>query len=153
MDERINYERAAILEFENIAQKHGLRVFKKQGADNRIFLGGNLYFQFGDLRVNTPTHHVVIEAESAGGATNLVKYWYCLADETLCKQILKPIILLHLFRQSSESDYGAHLKLWDFLSHEMNKVLGSRIQTFRYVYREPLDLTEAFRKFEQSISL
>lgn len=54
------------------------------GAGNRLPLDGwdlvgNQRFQFGDLRIETPTTTILIEAESAGGVTNLVKYWPYLA--------------------------------------------------------------------------
>lgn len=50
------------------------------GSANRFPLQGwNLVgqqqFQFGDLRIETPTTTIVVEAESAGGVTNLAKYW------------------------------------------------------------------------------
>jgi hypothetical protein len=150
---RENLERTALFAFENVARKHGFTVFKGQGSDNRLLLGGNLYFQFGDLRVDTDTHHIVVEAESAGGVTNLAKYWYCLADRTLSKSIVKPITLLHLFRQVSASDYGSHLALWDFLLNEMRKTVGDQIQATRYPYRDLSDLEPAIRHFEKSILL
>ncbi len=153
MQRRVNLEQAALLRFEDIARRFGLRVFKGQVADNRIPIGGNLYFQFGDLRIDTSTHHVVVEVESAGGVTNLVKYWYCLTDNTLSKHISKPIILLYVFRQISANDYGSHLALWSFLWYQMQEAIGDRIQAFRYTYRELSDLEPATRKFESNIVL
>lgn len=128
MPTRSNLEQAALLRFENIARRSDFPVFKGQGADNRIQTEGNLYFQFGDLRVDTTTHHIVVEAESAGGVTNLVKYWYCLTDTTLSRHISKPIILLDLFRQVTLNDHGFHLALWNFLWNEMQRAIGDRIQ-------------------------
>ena len=153
MQGRENLERTTLFAFENVARGFGFTVLKGQGSHNRLLLGGNLYFQFGDLRVTTGTHHVVVEAESAGGVTNLAKYWYYLADRTLSKGIVKPIILLHLFRQVSASDYGSHLALWDFLWNEMRKTIGDRIQAARYTYRDLSDLEPAIRHFEKSILL
>ena len=150
---RENLEGTALLAFENVAIRSGFTLIKGQGSNNRLLLGGNLYFQFGDLRVDTGTHHIVVEAESAGGVTNLAKYWYYLADRTLSKGIVKPIILLHLFRQVSASDYGSHLALWDFLWNEMRKTVGDRIQAARYTYRDLSDLEPAIRDFERSILL
>jgi hypothetical protein len=150
---RENLEQTALLAIENVARRSGLTVFKGQSADNRLLLGGNLYFQFGDLRVDTGTHHIVVEAESAGGVTNLVKYWYYLEDRTLSKGMVKPIILLHLYRQVSASDYGSHLALWDFLWNKMRKTVGNRIQAVRYTYRDLSDLEPAIRHFEKSILL
>lgn len=123
MQSRQNLERAALLAYENQARKSGLRVVKGQGSDNRLQLGGNLNFQFGDLRVDTDTHHVVIETESAVGVTNLAKYWYYLADNNPSSDIKKPIILIHLFRQVSTNDYGAHMALWDFYGTRWNELL------------------------------
>jgi hypothetical protein len=54
---------------------------------------------------------VVVEVESAGGLTNLVKYWP-LMPALLAK---KRFFLVHLFHLNSEADYIAHRKLWDFV--------------------------------------
>jgi len=157
MTEHIDHEKAAILPFENIARENHLIPLKGQGNDNKIFLGGKLNFQFGDLRVDTKKHHVVIEVESAGGVTNLVKYWYCLADKTLSKQILMPIILIHLFRQTSPNDYKSHLNLWNFMWGEMQKALVNRIQAFPFVYcelpsGELSGLEKAIKEFKKSLT-
>lgn len=45
-------------------------------------------FQFDDLRVELPDCAVVIEAESAGGVGNLVKYWPLLRDGSLDKRFV-----------------------------------------------------------------
>ena len=68
-------------------------------------------FQFGDLRYETATHRVVVEVESGGGLTNLVKYWPMLGAELSDRRFA----LAHLFKVSSESDYIAHRRLWDYL--------------------------------------
>ncbi|MFC1861469.1 hypothetical protein ACFLYL_04290 [Chloroflexota bacterium] len=147
-NKRVNIEQQAIEKFKETASRYGLVTFKGHGANNRITIGGNVYYQFGDLRVNTPTRHIIIEAESAGGVTNLVKYWYCLTDENLSKQIEKPIVLLHIFRQVSPRDYHSPLKLWDFLWDEMQKSVGNRMIARRYTYRDISDLKSAIIEFE-----
>lgn len=151
MQVRENLEQIALSAFENTAESSGFVVFKGQGCNNRLPLGGNLYFQFGDLRVDTDTSHIVIEVESAGGITNLAKYWYYITDKDLSRIIQKPIILMHLYRQVSHSDYGSHLALWDFVWEEMRKTIGDKIQAIRYTYRNISDLDPAIQYFKSSI--
>jgi len=83
---------------------------------------GQSYFQFGDLRVDLPAYHLVVEVESARGVTNLVKYWYCIEEGFITKSIK----LLHLFAQGSENDYIRHLLPWNSLQAKMNNSLGER---------------------------
>ena len=52
------------------------------------------HFQFGDLRIGGEHTTVVIELKSAGGLTNLVKYWPLLAEGRLTKRF----VLAHIFR-------------------------------------------------------
>lgn len=103
---------------------HGeIPVHRGQVATNRFDPGFNLaanqWLQFGDLRVELEDRTVIIEIESAGGVTNLAKYW------PLARHSPKPIFLLHVYGQSSQSDYIAHLKLWDFLWERMHRDLGT----------------------------
>jgi len=149
MQKREDLEGIALSQFENVAHRHGFPVFKGQGTKNRIHISGNTYYQFGDLRVETSTHHVVLEVESAGGVTNLVKYWYCLEDAALSKYFPKGLILFHVFHQNSLNDYGSHLALWEFLVNQMYASTGERIQAFRYTYRTPSDLDVAIQHFEK----
>lgn len=147
---RQNLEQQALRSFEEIARRYGYPVFRGQGSSNPIRVRGNTYFQFGDLRVDTGTHHVVIEVESAGGITNLVKYWYSL--ESLPGIVKQPIVLLHVFRQGSEDDYGSHLALWDFVWGEMRRALGDdRIQATRYAYGDLADLRPVTDEFEKHL--
>jgi hypothetical protein len=147
---RENLERQALERFEKIARNYKHSIFSGQGKDNRIPVSGNTYFQFGDLRVITKTHHIVIEVESAGGITNLVKYWYCLESQS--RFVDKPIILLHVFRQSSEADYGSHLALWDFMWQKMESALGdARIKATRYTYRDITELEPIVSEFEKHL--
>lgn len=79
-------------------------------------------FQHGDLRYQTDRTRVVIEVESGGGLTNLVKYWPMLGAELNDKRF----VLAHLFMVSSESDYIAHRKLWEYVVERMRRDLDSR---------------------------
>jgi len=146
---RANLEREMLREFINIAKKYGYEPISGQGIDNRIILEGNLYFQFGDLRVDTPSCHVVIEAETAGGVTNLVKYWYCFQRQN--QIISKPIVLLHIFNTSSENDYGSHLLLWDDMWARMTNDLGDRMQARRFKVGYANELRDALNYFEKAI--
>jgi hypothetical protein len=94
--------------------------------------------------VDTKTRHIVIEAESAGGVTNLVKYWYCLKRGL----ITGPITLIHLFRQTSGQDYVAHLRLWDFLRDKMKSDLAGDFDAVRFQYRNLQALQPALSHFE-----
>jgi hypothetical protein len=64
----------------------------------------------------------VVEVESGGGLTNLVKYWPMLAHELSPKRFA----LAHLFMVSSEFDYIAHRKLWEYIVERMRNDLGAR---------------------------
>ncbi len=48
---RIDYERLAITQFEELAVARGLKPFTRFRADNRLDLPGGQHFQCGDLRV------------------------------------------------------------------------------------------------------
>ena len=144
-----NYEKQVIDKFEEIAHKYNFDVLKGQGINNRIPLSGNTYFQFGDLRVETKTHHIIIEVESGGGVTNLAKYWYAI--ENKLQSIEKPIILMHIYKQSSKYDFGSHLELWDFLWEHMRKSLGNRMKATRYTYCELRELEPIIKEFENHL--
>lgn len=144
---KLSFEQEVIKKFEEIANRYDYTVFKGQLSTNRIQIRGNVYFQFGDLRVETRTCYVVMETESAGGVTNLAKYWYCIENNL----IKKPVILLHLFRKASKDDYESHLALWDFLWKEMSNALGDKIKAICYTYHEINDLEPALKKFEDLI--
>ena len=78
--------------------------------------------QFGDLRLEGTSCTVVVEVESAGGVTNLVKYWPYLAAGARRKRF----VLVHLFRLISKQDYIAHRRLWTFLVERMQEDLERR---------------------------
>ncbi len=142
---RQDLEKLALVRFKEVASLYSTIVYDKQGARNRIAQIGRSYFQFGDLRVEAPQRHIVVEVESAGGVTNLVKYWYCLEEG----DIAKPMHLLHIFAQASENDYISHLHLWDSLSAKMSNALGTMFTAKRYTYRSSTELEVVVNEFEQ----
>lgn len=98
-----------------------------QGAKNRFQIADWTlpllqHFQFGDLRAESDDAILIIEAESAGGVTNLAKYWPHLA----AGRPEKRFVLAHLFLISSEGDYMAHRRLWEFLVTRMREDLEIR---------------------------
>lgn len=142
----MRYEEEVINKFKKIAEKYGLEVISGQGTSNRICSDGKIYFQFGDLRVETEDYTIVIEAESGGGVTNLVKYWYAL--KKCPKDIKKPLILFHIYHQSSSNDYASHLALWDFLWDIMSENIEG-MKAYRYTYTREEDLNEPLSHFEE----
>lgn len=117
-------EALALAPFKAIAEELGHEYRSGQIGVNRLPIQPNVYFQFGDLRVELPSHTVVVEVESAGGVTNLVKYWECIES----KRTEKPIKLLHVYLQKSVNDYEAHLLVWRFLSAKMRESLGPKLE-------------------------
>lgn len=97
------------------------------------------------MRVDTPGRHIIIEVESAGGVTNLVKYWYGVE----AGEITRPMTLLHIFAQVSSDDYASHLLLWDHVTDKMRAALGDRLTVNRYTYRSLNELDVIAREFEQ----
>jgi hypothetical protein len=88
--------------------------------------------------------------ESAGGVTNLIKYWYLLEKNP--NLVKEPIVLMHIFRQVSEDDYGSHLALWDFVWGKMEDALGEgRIQAKRYTYGSGEGLDRAIEDFKEHL--
>lgn len=141
---RQDLEKLALVRFKETAYHYSSIVYDKQGATNRIAQLGRSYFQFGDLRVDAPQRHIIVEVESAGGVTNLVKYWYCLEN----RHITKPIYLLHIFAQASENDYIRHLHLWDSLYEKMSNALGNMFIAKRYTYRSSTELEDVVGAYE-----
>jgi len=141
---RRDLEKLALEKFQKIASVYPFPKFSGQGLTNRIARKGNSYFQFGDLRVDTPGRHIILEVESAGGVTNLVKYWYGLDSG----EITRPVTLLHIFAQVSADDYASHLLLWDYLVERMQSSLGDRFAATRYIYRSLDDLDPIGFKFD-----
>ena len=144
---RQKLEALALEPFVKVANDLGLPFFSGQGSANRLPIGGNVYFQFGDLRIEQPNFTVIIEVESSGGVTNLVKYWESIESQRL----KKPIRLLHLFRQNSENDYLAHIVVWEFLASRMKESLGNQFKGVCMKYRNgsPESLAPAISLFQQ----
>lgn len=78
-----------------------------------------------------PEHTVVVEVESAGGVTNLAKYW----EATARGRVDKPVKLLHVFLQKSTNDYASHMVVWEFLNARMGEALGPRWEATHCVAR------------------
>ncbi len=131
-------------------------VFSGYRPNNRFDPGFDLRdiqrFQYGDLRVELTDRIVIIEVESGGGLTNLIKYW------PYASQGDRPIFLLHVFGQGSESDYIAHLRLWDFTWAKTEKVMQSESQTSYYARRftfrknNPESLNPAIEEFRRCLT-
>jgi len=97
-----------------------------QGAANKFAVNGwellpLQQFQYGDLRIELADTTLIVETESAGGITNLVKYWPLLRSGTLAKRL----VILHVYMLSSNADYIAHRKLWSFLVDRMTEDLAA----------------------------
>ena len=88
--------------------------------------------------------------ESAGGLTNLVKYWPCIVRGL----IRRPVHVLHLFRQASAEDYRSHIELWGFLSARMKSELGELFDCALFTYAKPveLELRPALEHFESLLA-
>jgi hypothetical protein len=104
----------------------GVATERGQGAANKFAvnrweLSPLQQFQYGDLRIELAATTLIVEAESAGGITNLVKYWPLLRSGTLTKRL----VILHVYMLSSNADYIAHRKLWSFLVDRMTEDLAA----------------------------
>ena len=153
---RQNLEAECLAVFDSVIEDLGYRiedtqVYRGLGGENRFDPGFNLNgrqrFQYGDLRVELADRVVLVETESGGGLTNLVKYWAHAELED------KPLLLLHVFRQASRNDYIAHLRLWDFVWEKMRNDLWHHESTpllarmFAYQAGETGSLEEAVAAF------
>jgi hypothetical protein len=151
---RISHEAALLAVLRDAVADLGVECVSGQGRANRFGIEGwglsaPQQFQFGDLRIELPKATVLVEAESAGGVGNLVKYWPLLRSG----QSDKRIVLIHLFILGSEGDYIAHRKLWSFLVGQMATDLESvgisrpnewDAHLFTYRKGEPPDDVTAF---------
>jgi hypothetical protein len=145
LNTRSSRERQALLPFQEAISRLGLRGYSTQSLDNRIVLDCG-YFQFGDLRVDTDTRHIIVEVDH-GGVTNLVKYWQCLETGL----IKNPIVLIHLYRQNTPGDYASHIALWDFLNRQMHLALRDKFTAHVFTYdpaKLRADLAGAVALFE-----
>jgi hypothetical protein len=146
---RVNRAETVLSAFKAELDRRGLPYICGQGLNNRLVLKRGVYFEFGDLRVDTPKRHIVIEVESAGGITNLLKYWFCLEK----KKITRPLVLLHLFGMSSANDYASHLILWRHFARVMTTRFRGRFSArlFRYPWDEPRQVTEPMAFFRRAL--
>lgn len=150
---RKNIEAECLLAFDQILTELGCpRACRGQGAKNQFDpdfgLVGRQQFQFGDLRCDyLEDRIVVVEVESGGGTTNLVKYW------PQARRLNRPLLLLHGFGQGSANDYLSHLRLWDFLWGKMREDLWADqppkmfAMRFQYTHADVAQLHAAAETF------
>lgn len=125
---RVSWEAQAIAQLrEAIGNRVDTEPSSGMGSLNRVApdsweLTVMQRFQYGDLRYETQRTRVIVEVESGGGLTNLVKYWPMLGAELGDRRF----VLAHLFRVSSESDYIAHRRLWEYVVERMQRDLDHR---------------------------
>jgi hypothetical protein len=125
---RVSHERAALDALEaELGTITNTRSYRGMAAGNRFTVEGwplaaNQRFQFGDLRIEAAAVTAVVEFESAGGATNLVKYWPLMEHWPAGRRF----VLAHVFRVQSAGDYIAHRRLWCFLLARMEEDLARR---------------------------
>jgi hypothetical protein len=109
-----------------------LKIYKGQRKDNILYLKESRSksgFEFGDLRVEFKNSRIIMEIDTAGGVTNLMKYFYILdnPDKFKSSQIVisKPTRMLHIFVRKNANDYKAHEILWEYLYKSYNSKAGS----------------------------
>ena len=128
MTSRVSLEKAAVDALLSVVGPLAdVAVYRGMAAANRAVpdgwtLSALQSFQFGDLRLESSTVRVVVEVESAGGVTNLAKYWPLLGSSLREKRF----VLIHLFMISSRGDYLAHREIWTFLRDRMRADLRDR---------------------------
>ena len=142
---RTDFEIVALELFRSTATDLGHTPITGQGVLNRISLDQGVFFQFGDLRVETPSRHVIVEVESAGGITNLVKYWLIISSG----RVGKPIFLLHLFRIDTDYSWVSHRRVWAFLYPRMHAELAPRFEAKLFTYRDGDLFHEALEEFRR----
>src|SRR5215218_8961028 len=149
---RISHEQLVLAKLRSAAESlPHVNVFSGQKLTNRFGIEGweirgHQTFQYGDLRFEAEGTTLVVEAESAGGVSNLVKYWPLLASHARPHRL----VIVHLFQIGSDGDYIAHRHLWTFLVDQMHSDLDSRIglrwssdwEAHRFTYRPGEDLPE-----------
>jgi hypothetical protein len=125
---RVSHEALILAKLrEALTDLPGVTYASGMGAANRFplegwSLVGSQQFQFGDLRIETPSTTIVVEAESGGGVTNLAKYWPYLEARPA-----KRFVLAHLFQVLSTNDYISHIRLWEYLVERMRADLAARV--------------------------
>lgn len=129
--------------------KNNYEIFEGQKSDNRINIGKQKYFEFGDLRIEHPKCQIIIEIETGGGVTNLIKYFYLLSKPELKEKIgCKKIILFHIYIQQTDNDYSTHLELWNFINE---KIVCFSIEDKLHPYLIPIKSSEDFNNIINAI--
>jgi hypothetical protein len=158
--QRISLERIALERLESHLDLGGIALGRGMGLANRFQIPSwelpvLQHFQFGDLRIEGEHATVVIELESAGGLTNLVKYWPLLAEGRHTKRF----VLAHIFRITSDGDYAAHRRLWLYVVERMREDLQARGVTWPdrweaaiFTYRRPEDVDGAVPFIKEALS-
>lgn len=86
-------------------------------------------FEFGDLRVEFKNVRVIVEVDTAGGVTNLAKYFFMLNEKEKFNfndiEPDKSTYLLHIFVCKNETDYLAHRKLWFYIQNNIKNELDA----------------------------
>ncbi len=108
-----------------------VEYFSGQKKGNLVFLGKDSNsgpnFEFGDLRVEFENARVIVEVDTAGGITNLAKYFFMLnkPDDFNFEEIepknqrKKYTYLLHIFVCLDDTDYRAHRELWCYINESL----------------------------------
>jgi hypothetical protein len=123
---RRSFAAETLVAFHEIVQRHNLPWSGRQTKDNCINLHGRVSFECGDLRVHLKSCFVVVEAESGAMVGNLVKYWYMLE-----KQLVdRPIILFHLYSQSTPNNLASQKELWQFFLDKMENTFAENLPDF-----------------------
>jgi hypothetical protein len=123
---RVSHEGELLKALQTAIADLGVASVRGQGIANKFAVNGwelspLQQFQYGDLRIELAATTLIVEAESAGGITNLVKYWPLLRSGALAKRLL----ILRVYMLGSNADYIAHRKLWSFLVDRMTEDLAA----------------------------
>ena len=144
-EKRTSHEESAVATFLAAARSMGIAPCRKE----KVRLLGSTGFEFGDLRVDGQEGHVVLEVESAGGSTNLAKYWHLI----VAGHSVQPVFLIHVFRTGSPRDWMFHMDVWHTLVARMHAELSERFHAELFTYDKRIGVTEAapavvrFREF------
>ena len=112
----------------NVMNGEGVDCYSGQTGLNRVCLrkeaNSKSYFEFGDLRLEFENSRIIVEVDTAGGVTNLAKYFFMLNEkekEFDFKEIDpdKSTYLLHIFVCNTNNDYLAHRKLWSYIQSKL----------------------------------
>lgn len=154
---RKKHETKIIKIFENTAKlisnqyNEQFRIFKGQNEKNTKEINKKVKFQFGDLRVELSNYTIVIEVESSGGVTNLLKYWYLIEKG----KIEKPLFLIHLYRQTTKNDYNSHVELWKFIWEKMNSNINNgtnkKMEAYCYTYKDEQNADQDNEKYQNDL--